>query len=204
MNKHEINPYIALADLGISLVLIFVFFIAAVLVAGQAGWEQTRYKNVQEQVIEAINNAKLAEKPQLLAQSLRSDPPGVQRWVFIGQRVKLFGPGQAVLNPAAKATVVLFAKTLKAVQIDPSNKRPRWQRIRIEGHTMPRKAGENEPWGLSAARAAAVAELFSGDGGIAANFLAVAGRGGQTLFNGSGSKTNDPRNERVEIIIEYK
>ncbi|MFC6804031.1 flagellar motor protein MotB [Deinococcus caeni] len=130
-------------------------------------------------------------RPLLLSPAQRNDPPGAQRWVFRSQG--MFQGNTAKLSPAGQAALVAFARVLRAEQVS-------WKRVRIEGHTQTSRPNTPERWDLSAVRASAVAEVFYLRGGISPNRLAIAARGGQTSY--AGVKF-DPRNERVEIVVEY-
>jgi chemotaxis protein MotB len=193
--EEELNPYIAFGDLTLNLVFIMIFFLAAVLAVGQTGWEQVRFRNAQEAVRVAIEHASFSERPVLLDPKLRNDPPGAQRWAFPGRRVQMFRPGTAVLTSQGRAVLLEFARALRS--------EPRWRRIRVEGHTMPPFEGKQESWGLSALRAAAVADVLTREGRIPPWQLAVAGRGGQVRFNGDAGSPRDPVNERVEVVVEF-
>jgi chemotaxis protein MotB len=165
----DANPYIALADLAINLVLILAFFVAAVIALGRAGWEQVRYRDAQN----AFRQAVKGNLPQQLRPHEhfgKNDPPGVQRWVFAGG--SLFVPGTTRLRSAGENALVRFAQVLRTHQAD-------WRRIRIEGHTMPPRNGTPDDWELSSARAAVVARVIQERGHIPSYFLAVAGRAGQ-------------------------
>jgi chemotaxis protein MotB len=197
-----LNPYLALSDLAINVVFVFVFFVAAILMAGQISKEreEIRYKNAQGAVSAAVSAAPLTVKPLVLAQTLRNDPPGVQRWVFAARSTRgtpLFTSSRsAELTQNGRKNLAAFAQVLRREQ-------QRWRRIRIEGHTLPPRINERESWDLSSRRAAVVADLFTNEGRIAPNYLAVAARGGQTLFNGLRGRPDDLANDRVEIVIEY-
>lgn len=193
--EEELNPYIAFGDLTLNLVFIIIFFLAAVLAVGQAGWEQVRFRNAQEAVRAAVERASFSERPVLLDSKLRNDPPGAQRWAFLGRRVRMFQPGTAVLTPQGRVVLLEFARALRS--------EPRWRRIRVEGHTMPPLEDKQESWSLSALRAAAVADLLTLEGKIPAWQLAVAGRGGQVRFNGNAGNPRDSVNERVEVVVEF-
>ena len=188
------NPYVAFSDLALNLVFVLVFFVAAVLAVGQAGWDQVKYRNAQKDVADTIRRAALTERPVVLEPSLRNDPPGAQRWAFSSRRSKLFIGNSATLTVVGQRNLLAFAKALQRV--------PEWRRIRIEGHTLPAAVGQSE-WDLSARRASVVADLFVTRAGIPPYQLAVAARGNQTPFNGAGGQRSDPVNERVEIVVEY-
>lgn len=187
----DTNPYIAFSDLALNLVFVLIFFIGGMLAVGQAGWEQVRYRNAQQRVQAAVRAAPLPVRPILLGPAQRNDPPGAQRWVFPSEN--MFEGGSETLTPAGRQVLVAFARVLRQNQKD-------WKRVRIEGHTQTSKPNTPERWTLSAGRASAVAEAFYLSGGITPNRLAVSARGGQTSFNG---QKFDPRNERVEIVVEY-
>lgn len=186
----ELNPYIVFTDLATNLVLILMFFLAALAVVGQVGWEEVRYKDAQEVVREAVNSAfPSIQRPY--ENDNRNDPPGVQRWVF--QNSLLFLPNSVELSDAGRDILIRFANVLR--------KNGAWRRIRIEGHTMPPQPGERNDWERSAAMAASVARVFEDAGGIAPWFLAISGRAGQNPIN--PDNPSNPANHRVEILLEY-
>lgn len=192
--RDDTNPYIALADLAINLVLILAFVVAAANAIGRAGWEKIRYREAQEKVAAAVNAA-LAHMPEKMRPRLepgKNDPPGAQRWVFGGGA--LFHEGARELRPQGQNAVGEFARVVEG-------HRDSWRRIRVEGHTQPPGPGELDDWDLSAARAARVARVMHTAGHIESYFLAVAGRAGQDP--GDRGNPASPRNERVEIVIEY-
>ncbi|MEM3426550.1 MAG: hypothetical protein QXI42_12235, partial [Thermoproteota archaeon] len=53
-SEESINPYIAFTDVGVNLILILIFFVAAVLTIGRAGWEKIRYQEPMEQFRRAV------------------------------------------------------------------------------------------------------------------------------------------------------
>lgn len=186
----DTNPYIAFSDLTLNLVFVLIFFLVAMLAVSQSGWEQVRYKQAQDKVATAVRAAHLPVAPTVLLPGQRNDPPGAQRWVFPSRQ--MFAGDTAALTPDGQQILSNFARVLKANLL--------WERIRIEGHTQTSRESVPERWGLSAARASAVAEVFYNDGRIPPYRLAVAARGGQTPFAG---RSFDPLNERVEIVVEY-
>ena len=216
--QESLNPYIAMTDVMINLVLIFTFFLAASTVVGRAGWELVRYRDAQAKFREALERGSdPASRPT--EHKGKNDPPGAQRWVF-PQRV-LFEKSSAVLLPEGRNAVLVFARVLSQDRF-----RQLWRRIRIEGHTMPAPAvpsfsvpwggrrrvyvgapmplpasGNEDDWELSAGRAAQVARVFTGAGHIESYYIAIAGRAGQDPIDNSVEGAS--ANERVEIVIEY-
>lgn len=189
-SMEEVSPYIVFADLATNLVLILMFFVAALTVVGQIGWEQVRYVDEQERVRDGIFAA-LPPELRPREERGRNDPPGVQRWVFASSL--LFAPESTELSSTGETVLTALARALDA-NCD-------WRRIRIEGHTLPTQLGEDDAWELSAEYAATVARVFTGDGHIRPWFLAIAGRAGQNPVN--GGDPFDPANQRVEILLEY-
>lgn len=185
-----LNPYIVFSDFTINLVLILVFVVSALVLVGQAGWEEVRYRDAQRATREAIDRA-LAPEERPTENFGRNDPPGVQRWVFNNQL--LFQSDEILLSDRGRTILVTFAGVLRDA--------PEWRRIRIEGHTRPTLPGQDEEWELSTARSAVVARVFTADGDIPPWCLAVSGRAGQSPVN--PDDVDDPANQRVEILLEY-
>lgn len=189
--QSEENPYIALSDMAINLVLILIFFFCAANAIGKAGWEQVRYAEYQREFRrQLVLSLPLEKRPK--ENRMSNDPPGVQRWEYSEQA--LFHSNTAKLTPGGQESLVVFCRVLKRNQ-------SLWRRVRIEGHTTPPPSGVPDDWELSAARAATVARVLSSRGHIPSYYLAVAGRAGQNPKN--RSERQDPRNERVELVIEY-
>jgi chemotaxis protein MotB len=216
--SEEVNPYIGFTDLMINFVLVLVFFLSALSMLGRIGWDEIRYRDIQKEVRARIQKElkdfMLDEHPlevrngkHVALSRYRNDPPGAQRWVIYSER--LFLADTAQLTPDGKEKLKKLATVLIRHHEETKIKYPlndewlkhTWRRIRIEGHTRPTQVEERENWNLSAARAAAVANVLSGSG-IPAWFIAVAARGGQTPFMRT-LPPHDPRHERVEIILEY-
>lgn len=187
-----INPYIAFTDVGMNLILILVFFVAAVLSLGQSGWEKVRYVHPMRRLYETVQKMPPNIRPSHLDSAVRNDPPGVQRWSFSGKM--LFYPNTANLTPDGYRSLIQFARIL-------ANHKDKWRRIRIEGHTIPPLLWRRDDWELSSSRAAIVARIFHAEGKIPPHFLVVSGRAGQSPID-KRNPTN-PQNERVEIIIEF-
>jgi chemotaxis protein MotB len=185
------NPYIALADLCVSLILILAFFVAALNVLGRTGWEKVRYREKQRDFAAAVAvGLPLSVRPHEV--TWRNDPPGAQRWVF--SRAQLFKPGTAVLTASGVGALEVFSRLL-------NKHRREWRRIRVEGHTLPPSPDGLDDWNLSSARAAAVAQVIHSRGHIEGYYLAVSGRAGQAPLD--RARKQDLSNERVEIVLEY-
>jgi chemotaxis protein MotB len=210
-NYDDINPYIAFTDLMINLILVLIFFIASITVLGKIGWEQVKYKDVQKEVKESIksqlNDFIFDTYGSISFSQFRNDPPGAQRWVIYSQKLfeensyKLTKDGKTKLEKLAKVLIYHHEKT-KIKYGQDKYLSYTWRRIRIEGHTKPTKIGQKENWELSAMRAAIVANILTASG-IPPWFISISARGGQTPFDKSLS-INDPKHERVEIILEYQ
>jgi chemotaxis protein MotB len=183
------NPFIALADVGINLVLVLIFFVAAVVTVSHPGWEPVRYLKAQREFREAL--ADLSD-PRPREIHWKNDPPGTQRWTYANYA--LFKRGNAELVEEGRGSLIQFARLLR-------RHKDKWRRIQIEGHTMPPRAGGLDDWELSTRRAAVVARIFVNPGSIDPWFLKVSGRAGQNPLD--PNQPDDQANERVEIVIEY-
>jgi hypothetical protein len=166
-----INPYIALADLTISLVLIVLFFVAL----GRLGLVNFKYKRAMDGFASIVARLPVAQRPHW--ERGRNDPPGVQRWVFDGHL--LFAPVARdkrntipQLTEEGRQSLSGFARLLQ-------QNRAIWRRIRVEGHTLPPPNDGHDDWDLSARRAAVVVRQIEVAGNIPPWFFAVAGRAGQ-------------------------
>ena len=168
----EINPYIALSDIAISVVLVIIVFVAL----DRLGLANFKYKKSMDEFSRAVNHD-LAPAVRPRWEQGRNDPPGVQRWVFDGRSI--FLPANAAdpnappeLSPDGKRVFADFGKLLRKYQ---SN----WRRIRVEGHTKPPEINAPDDWELSARRAAVVVGQIEAGGHIQPWYFAVSGRAGQ-------------------------
>ena len=190
----EVNPYIALSDLMINMVMCFVFLSASMTVVGRLGSDDIKYKRQRRIISEQIQS----NVPKGLAPTWitwKNDVAGVQRWVFPGKT--LFEGNSSALTAEGREVLLDFAKVL-------NDQQDLWARVRIEGHSLPPLAGTNDDFTDSALRATSVARVLTGQGRIKANYLVVSGKGGQdALYPKSSSGAVDQRNKRVEIIIEF-
>ena len=189
--REELNPYVALTDTTLNLVLVMVFFVAALTAVGRVSWDDIRYKDAQKEFKLAVEKL-IVLNPRPITNVGKNDPPGTQRWVFANSA--LFTPGKATLSAAGEATLNRFALALR-------QNATTWRRIRVEGHTRPTLAQNADRWEDATNRAAAVARFLVNTGGIPPYFIATAGRGGQDPLKGLA--LNDPAHARIEIVLEY-
>ena len=191
-SQDTLNPYIALADTTLNLVLVLVLFVASVLLAIQL--RENTYRDARGEFQSAVERAIAPqERPRLIPYKVKNDPPGSQRWSF--SQFTLFEAGSAQFTPKGKAVLERFAQVLAQYGNT-------YRRVRIEGHTLPTPAGGRDDWALATDRAAAAANLFTGQAcALSPYYLATAGRGGQDPL--IGLSPTDRRHERIEIVLEY-
>ncbi len=208
----DTNPFIAFTDVGMNLILILAFFLAVVFALAGVGrqkdqgtqahpvqplaqheeMEAAPYRRAMRLFYQAVmRDMSATSRPRHIDAKYLNDPSGTQRWSFLS--TKLFYPQTAKLTPEGSTRLIEFARILVL-------HKDKWRRIRIEGHTMPPRPGERDDWELSAQRASVVARVFYASG-ISPYFIAVAGRAGQAPY--PEFRKTDPRNERVEIVIEF-
>lgn len=168
----EVNPYIALSDIAISVVLVVVFFV----VLDRLSLVNFKYKKSMQDFSEAVNHdLPPAVRPRW--EHGRNDPPGVQRWVFDGRSIFLpVNPAEPnalpKLSPDGQRVFVDFGNILHKYKIN-------WRRVRVEGHTKPPAENSPDDWDLSARRAGVVVDQLETGGKIAPWYFAVSGRAGQ-------------------------
>lgn len=189
--RDDLNPYVALTDTTLNLVLVLVFFVAALTAVGRVSWDDIRYKDAQKEFEQAVQRL-ITVNQRPITNIGKNDPPGTQRWVFANSA--LFTPGQAALSPAGQVTLGRFALALR-------QNAGTWRRIRVEGHTLPTLVQQADRWEDATNRAAAVARFLVNNGEIPPYFIATAGRGGQDPLQ--GLLLNDPAHARIEIVLEY-
>lgn len=189
--REDLNPYVALTDTTLNIVLVMVFFVATLSAVGRVSWEDLRYKEAQKAFAQAVQSLIPAvQRPNINVG--KNDPPGTQRWVFANST--LFTPGKATLSASGQATLTRFAQALR-------QKDDTWRRIRVEGHTRPTQAQQADRWEDATDRAAAVARFLVNSGRIPPYFIATAGRGGQDPL--PQINLNDAAHARIEIVLEY-
>lgn len=214
--RDELNPYVAITDTALNLVLVVVLVVAVLTAAvpvSRAAERRDLEREVQRRVDQrmALEDARYRASQRAFRRAVerliepsrqptvnanKNDPPGTQRWVFDNRT--LFEPGTVALTPGARGTLLSFAQALR-------ENRDKWRRIRVEGHTAPTRQGQADRWEDATDRAASVARLLAGEGSIPAHFLATAGRGGQDPLARDGRvlPQGDPAHARVEIVLEY-
>ena len=197
-----LNPYIALADILINLVLILLVFIPIILLVGTRGWDEVVYKRYQKQMAEAVAQRIPVEKRPF--RENRNDAPGEQRWVF--DRVRMFESGNSgsdlpALSEAGKEALHAFSDALNAHR-DPKHRI--WWRIRVESHIPqtklhPNGNDEEESLKLTGKRATAVSVFLFRECGIHPWELTTSGRGYQDLRNRVDKFS--PANERIDLLV---
>lgn len=187
--REDVNPYIAVADMALNVVLVMVFFVAALTAIGRVSWEDVRYKEAQQAFETSLKRLVEPARRPLLTLG-KNDPPGTQRWRF--RTTQLFKPNTAELTPNGRVILLRFARALRENQ-------DKWRRIRIEGHTV--RTTRNDRWEEATNRAAAVARFLVNEGKVAPWFLTTAGRGGQDPLGHLAP--DDPAQARIEIVLEY-
>jgi outer membrane protein OmpA-like peptidoglycan-associated protein len=188
-----LNPYIAFTDIFINVALIFALLAPLVMLLGNRGWEETRYKEFQKQLEERV----VADIPSRTrpVNAPRNDAPGEQRWVF--RSSALFPNGSTRLAPQGRDTLRAFAKLLLGHD-------RLWWRIRVEAHTRqsaaePSLAEERAAMTLTAERAVEVTMFLYGECGITPNRVVPSGRGHQDLT--PSVPRDSPANDRVDLLV---
>lgn len=189
--REELNPYVALTDTTLNIILVMVFFVATLSAVGRVAWDDLRYKDAQKLFAQAVKRLiPAAQRPTINIG--KNDPPGTQRWVFANSA--LFVPGKATLSANGESVLNRFSEALR-------QNGDTWRRIRVEGHTRPTLAQQADHWEDATDRAAAVARFLVNNGRIQPYYIATSGRGGQDPL--PNVALTDPAHARIEIVLEY-
>ncbi len=192
-HHQTLNPYIALTDLCINLVLIFALMLPIVMLLGNKGWEAAKYRKLQDLFKSEIAKADTGRLKPI--QKPHSDVPGEQRWMFPGQQ--MFDGGTSTLSPDGENALNAFGKVLK-------DHKSLWKRVRVEAHTRQvltyyDGGAEKRSWDLTSQRANVVTKYLFYEGHIEPNFFTASGRGDQDPIDkiNKGSFIND----RLDILV---
>lgn len=119
----------------------------------------------------------------------RLTPEKNVRFVLAGDQ--LFDPGKAQIKPGATAPLRVLAQTLRQVPY----------KLTLVGHTAADDVlapGFSSAWGLSTARASALADFLAGDG-LSPRAMIVVGYGDQEPMRAASAEPG--LNRRAEIVI---
>lgn len=193
--SHRLNPFIAMTDVMISVILVFILTLAGVSIGSTSGKaiEQQQLERLNEQI--EILSEVIDQIPKVLRPTLdvtRNDPTGTLRWRF-EMGASFFEESSTELSLIGNWGVTLFGQALRDTLV--------WRRIRIEGHSPQTLLGEPEDWEGSVLRAVRVADVLTNTVGLPAWCIAVAGRGGQDPIQ--RGVYSPGVNDRVDIIVEF-
>lgn len=76
IGREDLNPYVALTDTTLNIILVMVFFVAVLSAVGRVAWDDVKYKEAQKAFEQAIK--RLVSKEQRPApNTVKNDPPGL-------------------------------------------------------------------------------------------------------------------------------
>jgi len=138
--------------------------------------------------------------PEIRSQQVHIRHPAAGTAGLSMQNPLLFASGSAQLSIEGRHTLKRLASALKSA--------PDSAIIRIVGHTDPVPLNKSlqadfiDNWGLSSARAAAVARRLIWSNGIDAKRIRIEGRAWYDPIVPNSSAANMARNRRVELFVE--
>ena len=133
--------------------------------------------------------------PELLEGGARIVHNQGQRIISLSSGI-LFNLDSSELTDSAKETLMAFCRVMRDSRVP----------IAIEGHTddqPPITEGVGDNWDVSIDRALAVMELFTGEGGLSPENLAVYGYAGGKPIVANNSPKNRARNNRVDLVLDF-
>jgi len=138
--------------------------------------------------------------PEIRAQQAKIQHPSANMIGMAVQDPLLFASGSADISNRGRRILARLASALKTA--------PDMAMIRIIGHTDPVPLNQSlkirfiDNWGLSTARAAAVARRLIWDGHLDARRMRIEGRSKYDPVAANNSPARMARNRRVEVFVE--
>lgn len=182
-----VNPYLAFTDVCINLVMILALIAPLMILLGNRGWDDIRYKQQLTHFGILVAAMPADARPEL---GFQNDAPGEQRWQF--SNYTLFGGRTRGVTRRGEVALSQFARILHSNHAS-------WWRIRIEAHT---RAGVDSNLGsmmFTASRAVAISNYLHQDCGIDPWRITASGRGYQNPL--LGLSRYDRRNDRIDILV---
>lgn len=223
--QHAINPFVALSDVTISVILILlVYFTGLVLVQGgriyalesekqQLAREKERIAREKSELErETVERTKRIRASQAMVAEVLNEPrfaayrgqitvavDGDDQVFTFGEQV-LFPQGSAVLSPQGTQLLLLFGGALEGALVRQGRKSNTYPELQVLGHTDTVVA---DNWTLSVNRALAVVKVFSAQHALRQASLSAAGYSCHRPRIQPQGAAAEPRNRRIEIRLLY-
>lgn len=216
------NPFVALADLAIALVLILVLAVLHESVSSNRLIERVAVHAVERKLVAETADDNASSPGRVLARATKN---GEFRQLWIDgdlQRFRIhgplcFGPRSNILRPAAggqvgvKSILAAFGRVLSRHEgnlRDPGS--GLFKRIIVEGNADPSEGDDAARWKLSLARAQAVVAVLERDGHLSPEVIEASGRGSwdpavvvQAGMSPQQRTAAAAANRRIELVLAY-
>jgi flagellar motor protein MotB len=198
------NPFVALADFVIVLLIILVLTIVEQSITNSSLIARASVAGLQKE----INSAVRQIAPPNLAHGIveREVDGDLQRFRIDGANA--FAPDSAVLKPRGRALLIRFGEMLAARQGNPYREERPFKRITIEGHADPAEMGgeEDAVWRLSEERAACALSVLRHETSLHPTLMEASGHGQYDPVMNRGDAPLpivERSNRSLEVIVVY-
>jgi chemotaxis protein MotB len=148
----------------------------------------------------AVRDPEMARIRAILAPELLDDGARIvhnkgQRIISLSSDI-LFNRDSSILSDSARETLLAFCRVMRGSMVP----------IAIEGHTdnqPPSTEGAGDNWDVSMSRALAVMELFTAEGELSPDNLAVYAYAGEKPIVANNSPKNRAKNNRVDLVLDF-
>jgi len=207
------NPFVALADFLLVLLLIFALGYAAIKIGDESLYQRLSVERLQERMSRELHDAYSNSADAVVAGSwgkhvsLDYKEGDLQRWWIDG--TLFYEQGSAFVgSKAGHELLVTMGKTFASVQGNADKPGSGYfKRIIIEGHADRSEGDDLRVWQLSLARAQEAALILQKEAGIHPRLLEVSGRGcwWPRAYPSVGARPGTilAENRRLEIVVVY-
>lgn len=198
------NPWASFADLALSLLLVFLFFMLLQFIANSKALERMQLERRQQTIVEAFEERLPRE---WAAKEIEVSVDGnIQTFRFSNHI--LFESGAADLQPRGVGVLTTVAEILSGHRFALDTGRELYTRVQLRGHTDNTPVGPSlrkkypTNWQLSSARAMSVVELFV-EIGIDPQMLSATGFGEHQPVSSNATAQGRDTNRRIDMVLVY-
>ena len=203
-DRHTAHFWPGFADVAISLLLVFLFFLLFQFVSNSETLKRREMLQRQQEMkaafLEAFKDGAYQDKVRIMENG------NIQTFQFSDQI--LFEPGDDRLQPIGREVLSkTFYLFQKRIPTDLETAKKQYLAIQVSGHTDRTKLSGNgkfkDNWELSTARALAVVHFFQQQSNDEAAVIKLLSATGYSAHRPVALGADASRNRRIEIRLEY-
>ena len=198
------NPWASFADLALSLLLVFLFFLLLQFIANSKALERMQLERRQKTIVEAFEQRLPREWAD---REIEVGVDGNLQTFRFSNHI-LFASGEADLQPRGVAVLTTVADILKGHRFASDTGRELYTRVQLRGHTDDTPVGPSlqkrypTNWQLSSARAMSVVELFV-ELDLDPRMLSATGFGEYQPVRPNTTPEGRDANRRIDMVLVY-